>query len=146
MHRCIVMRDRLVVIEECYMVQADGLSCLLELIDQPPAETFEDSELAALHATVALRRLCDRQVMADAFCRAKGLPIVAKRLKLNSPLDRAHLRLPMPLGPSTVRIECKLLLGESAADSSLDFGIWGLAMRRGTLLSAYKSMSAALAS
>lgn len=101
------------------MLQAGGLSLLLELIGLEPDPSDDDSQHAALNAAVALRRLCDTRAHADAFCKARGLTTVVKRLKQNSAHDREPLRLPMPLGPSTVRLECKTLLGKTSEHPSL---------------------------
>lgn len=105
------------------ILQANGLSLLLELLQHHVSPDIE-AQHAALNAAVSLRRLCDGKHTANAFCKARGLHIVIARLKENSPLDREPLRLPAPLGPSTIRLECKYLLGKIAHVIQLREMLW----------------------
>ena len=84
---------------------------LLALLDREPDSSDREGQTAALNAATALRRLCDSSLATAAFCQAGGLDVVVSRIVTDAAADRQPLRLPMPLGPTTVRAECKQLLG-----------------------------------
>lgn len=91
---------------------------LIKLLNVEPNAEDNEAQLAALNAATALRRLCDAASATAEFCRSGGLEVVVSRIVNDEPADRERLRLPMPLAPSTVRAECKQLLGEAAGTLS----------------------------
>ena len=90
---------------------------LLALLGREPDSSDREGQTAALTAATALRRLCDSSLATAAFCQAGGLDVVVSRIVTDAAADRQPLRLPMPLGPSTVRAECKQLLGARCAST-----------------------------
>lgn len=90
---------------------------LIALLGNDPADGQPEAQLAALNAATALRRLCDGAAATAEFCQSGGLEPVVSRIVEDDPEDRRPLRLPMPLAPSTVRAECKQLLGATSHHS-----------------------------